>query len=86
VQDQLVAVGGVAQLGLQLQPLEHVLVHVGAEQPVAVLASGLGRVHGHVGVAEQLLGLVDARAAHGHAQAGLDRDGPAVEAERLTFT
>jgi hypothetical protein len=83
VQDQLVAVGDVAQLGLQLQPLEHVLVHVGAEQLVAVLAPGLGRVRGHVGVAEQLLGLVDARPAHGHAQAGLDRDGPAVEAERL---
>jgi hypothetical protein len=61
VQHQLVAVGHVAQLGLQLQALEDVLVHVGPEQLVAVLASGLGRVHGHVGVAQQLVGLVRAR-------------------------
>src|SRR5829696_2445614 len=41
VQHQLVAVGHVAQLGLQLQALEHVLVHVGMEQLVAVLAPAL---------------------------------------------
>ena len=58
-------------------------MHVGVEQLVAVLAPGLGRVHGHVGVAEQLLGLVGAGPPGGHAQAGLDRDGAAVEAERL---
>ena len=57
MQHELVAVGHVARLGLQLKALEHVLVHVGMEQLVAVLAPGLGRVHGHVGVAEQLLGL-----------------------------
>jgi hypothetical protein len=83
VQDQLVAVGHMAQLGLQLQALEHVLVHVGPEQLVAVLAPGLGRVHGHIRVAEQLVGLVGARPAGNHAEAGLDGDGAAVEAERL---
>ena len=36
-----------------------------------------------LGVAQQLLGVVDAGPADGRAQAGLDRDGAAVEAERL---
>jgi hypothetical protein len=48
-----------------------------------VLAPGPGRVHGHVDVVEQLLGLVGPGPAGGRAQAGLDRDGAAVEAERL---
>jgi hypothetical protein len=47
------------------------------------LPPGLGRVHGHIGVAQQFLGRVGARPAGGHAHAGLDRDPPAVEAERL---
>jgi hypothetical protein len=37
----------------------------------------------HVRVAQQLLGVVDAGPADGRAQAGLDRDGAAVVAERL---
>ena len=35
-------------------PLDDGRVHLGPEEPVARLAVGLGRVHGHVGVAQQL--------------------------------
>ena len=43
------------QLRLELEPLDHALVHRRLEDAIAALAVALGHVHGHVGVAEQFL-------------------------------
>ena len=72
VHGDLAAVDGGAQPGLQVGALEQGGHHFRPETQVAVLAGGLGRVHGDVGAAEQLGG-VDGVLADGRqpqAQAG----------------
>ena len=54
VDAQLVALDGVAQVGLQLQPLHRLGVHARIEDGVAGLALRLGPVHRHVGIAQQV--------------------------------
>ena len=55
VEEELVAVEGVGQVGAQLEALEHLLAHAGPVDLPTRLAVVLGRVHGDVGVAEQRL-------------------------------
>ena len=54
---ELVQLDRLLQLGLQLEPLDHALVHRRLEDAVAALAVALRHVHRDVGVAEQLLGV-----------------------------
>ncbi len=55
-------------LGLHFLPLAGRAVHGRLVDGVAALAAGLGRVHGHVGIAQQLLDAV-VRPGEGHADA-----------------
>ena len=64
------------EVGAQLEPLEHALVHGRLEQAVAALAVALGDVHRGVRVADQLVG-VDGGLALG------DRDAEAAADEQL---
>jgi hypothetical protein len=56
---QLELLGGerALEVGAQLEPGEHALVHGGLEQAVAALAVALGDVHRGVGVADHLVGV-----------------------------
>ena len=78
VRHELAAVQCVGQLGLQRQPLHDGGVHVGVEHLVTGLALALGRVHGHVRLAEQIAGVVDL-AAQGDTDAGRQHHGTSVD-------
>ena len=71
VHDELVALQRAAQIGFELQAVERGVVQGRLEPAHAGFAVALGEVHGHVGVADQLVGSVagpverDAR-ARGH--------------------
>ena len=54
---ELVQLEGALQLGLELEPLDHALVHRRLEHAIAALAVALGHVHRDVGVPQQLLGV-----------------------------
>src|SRR5207245_10125319 len=56
MQAELIARDRPAQFGLEVQPLERALMHVGTEHDRAGLAAALRDVHGGVRVAEQLVG------------------------------
>ena len=73
VDDELVALDGAAQLVGELEPLVDGRLHRGLEDLQAVLAVRLGRVHGDVGVAQQLL--AERVRSVGHGDADADRDG-----------
>ena len=80
-QRELVRVERALEVALELQPRERPGVHLGLEDLVVALAVVLGTVHGHVGVAQQLLGVAgrgDAAVAEGNAHAGGDRDVPVL--------
>ncbi len=66
---EVVVVDGVAQVVLEAEPVERARVHVGVEQLVARLAARLRVIHGGVGVAHDLVGVVVLRAAEGDADA-----------------
>ena len=74
------------QLCSQLEPLDDALVHRGLEQPVAPLAVALRHVHGHVRIAEELLGVpvvaVAVAVAHADADACVPVDVLAVDLDR----
>ena len=72
VQEELVGADRRLQIHLELVAAVHGVVHLGLEEHVAVLAGLLGRVQGHVGVAEQLFGSCPARPAR-DADGGRDR-------------
>ena len=55
VDDQLAAIGRATQAGLEVETVDRRLVHLVGEHLVAVLAGRLGRVHGQVRVAQQLV-------------------------------
>jgi len=75
---QLAALLGLAQVGLQLEALDHLGAHRRLEhRPVVTL--GLGAVHRHVGVAQQL---VAPAVAAGDADRAAAEDLVAVEGER----
>ena len=57
------------QLRLELEPLDHALVHRRLEDAIAALAVALGHVHRHVGVAEKLLGVGRSELVPGQADA-----------------
>ena len=66
---EVVVVDGVAQVVLEAEPVELARVHVGIEQLVARLAARLRVIHGGVGVAHDLVGVVVLGAAEGDADA-----------------
>ena len=81
-QAQLAVLDAAGEVGLELEPLEHAGVHALLEHLVAVLAALLGQVHGHVGVAQQHLGVDAPVGVDGDADAGRDADLAALDGER----
>ena len=77
---QLVALDGVHQIRLEAQPVVIGAVGRRIEDLVAVAAGRLGPVHGHVGVAQQVLGRP--RSA-GHPDTGRHRDVAPADGERV---
>ena len=75
------ALQGLAQGGVVLVTLDHLFHHAGLEHLVAV-ALALGVVHGHVGVAQQLVDVVAGRGADGDADAAAHHDLFAPDRER----
>ena len=83
VDHELVALERLLELGLQLEALERGEVHVRLEELVAALAAALGDVHGHVRVAQQLLGsLAGSAGARGDADARVHEGALPVDLER----
>ena len=80
---QLVAVQRPPQVALQLHAPGDQPVHVAVEADVAALALGLGRVHGGVGVAEQVTGVLPAHRHGGDADAGPRVERAPAQAEGL---
>ncbi len=80
---ELVPLDGPLQVGHELVALDDGEVHVGAEELDAVLAGGLGGGHGHVGVAEELVGPPPG-VAHRDADRGPDEQLLAVQHDRAT--
>ena len=72
-----------AQVELQPAALLHLRVHLRLEEMIGAAAVGLGAIERHVGVAQQLIGLVAVGRRHGNADAGADDDLMAVNLERL---
>ena len=81
VERELVPLDGERQRALQLEPLVDRGVHVRAVDLGAPLAGALRRVHGHVGVPEQVVRRIGARRAR-DADAGVDVHLVAAEQER----
>src|SRR3546814_10966971 len=79
----LAAVDRPLQLTADAQPVDGLGVHRGLEHLDAALAVGLRRVHGEVGVAEQLVGRHVGVAAGGDADAGAGVDGAPIDHHRL---
>ena len=67
---ELLADDGPAQRRLEVEPLHGPGVHGRVEHPDPGPAGRLGRVHGHVGVAQQPLGVLVAAAGHADPDAG----------------
>ena len=82
VEDELAAIGGAAQIAFQRQPVEHVVVEAGVEHLEAGLAHAFGHVHGDVGLTDGFFGVADSAVEGGHADAGGDAGGLAMERER----
>src|SRR6266508_275457 len=78
---ELVAVQGAAQIGLQLGAVDDSGAHARVEDPKARSAVGLGLVHGHVGVTDQVERL-GARPGDDDADAGVDLDVAAGHRDR----
>ena len=72
-----------AQVELQLPVLAGAGIHLRLEEAEGALAVGLGAVERHVGVLEQLVGLIAVAGRDGDADAGAGGDDVAVEIERL---
>ena len=83
VQLELVGEQRLAQIELEPAALLHLRVHFRLEEVVGAAALGLGAVERHVGVAQQLVGLVAVGRRHGDADAGADDDLVAEHVERL---
>ena len=82
VQRELLALDREPQLLLQTMALEHRGAHARVEHLELALARGLGLVHGHVGVADELLGRKLAAVAGGDADADVDRNALRPDADR----
>ena len=76
---EVVVVDGVAQVVLEAEPVELARVHVGIEQLVARLAARLRVIHGGVGIAHDLVGVVVLGAAEGDADARGGEDFPPAD-------
>ena len=72
-----------AQIEFELAPLLHLRVHFRLEEMEGAAAVGLGAIERHVGIAQQLIGLVAVGRRHGDADRGADDDLMAVHVERL---
>ena len=72
-----------AQVELQAPALLHLRVHFRLEEVVGAAAFRLGAIERHVGVAQELVGLVAVGRRHGDADAGADDHLMAVDFERL---
>ncbi|MCY1409390.1 hypothetical protein D9M71_247390 [compost metagenome] len=81
VQDELAVAQGLAQLGLQRQPADGQVMHAVVEEFEAVLAQGLGAVHGQVRMAEDFFRRFVAQGAGGDADAGADVELLAIDQE-----
>ncbi len=82
VDPELLAMDGPAQVALEVQAPQRRRVHVLLEELVEPLAGGLGRVHGGVGVAQQLVGAVVVEGAARDPDADRGRQLLALDAER----
>jgi hypothetical protein len=82
VEEELAALGGPAEVGLQLQAAERGRVHGGVEQREAATAAVLRSVHGHVGTAEQVLRELVRRGAQRDADAGGGEELEPADADR----
>ena len=83
VQDELAALDGPPQLGLELEALHHGWRQALVEQVPAAAACRLGPVHRLVGLAQELAGLGGAVATDGDPDAGRQEDLPAPDRQRL---
>jgi len=83
VHGELAALDGCCELGLQGHLFDDGLVHGGVEVAVAVLAFALGDVHGDVGLLQQLLGRRARRGGDADPDAGVGKQLPALDQQRL---
>ncbi len=84
VEQELVAQKGAAQVGLHVQGCRvRDAVGIALEDGGARLAQRLGAVHGHVGVAQHVLGLLVPGRAHRHADAGARLDALGADLEGI---
>ena len=70
---ELAAASAVAQIDLELAARLHARVHLGLEEAERALAVGLGAVERHIGVLEQLVGVLAVAGRQRDADAGADR-------------
>ena len=77
--DQLVVAQGGAELGFELQIAHDLLVHGRLEYGDGVVGAAAGALHGVVGVAHEVFGVLEAAAAQRHADARLGIEDVAVE-------
>ena len=83
VQLEFVGDERLAQVELEPPALLHLRVHFRLEEVIGAAAFRLGAIERHVGVAQQLVGLVAVGRRHGDADAGADDHLVAVDFERL---
>src|SRR5580704_17852378 len=83
VELELVGQQRLAQVEFQTAALLHLSVHLRLEEMVAAAPVCLGAIERHVGVAQQLIGLVAVGRRHGNAYTGADDDLVAMNLERL---
>jgi hypothetical protein len=72
-----------AERRLQLQTGDRFDTHLGVEDHVRALALRLGRVHGDVGVAQQVVGILVAGSPDGDSDAGTHHQLLVIDLERL---
>ena len=82
VEDELVSLHGAADVGGQAEPLRTVVIDAGAVGLDAGVGL-LGRVHGHVGMAQERVGIVAVVGRAGDSDGGTDVDRDAVHLEGL---
>ena len=69
MQLELIGEQRLAQIELELAPILHLRVHFRLEEVIAAAAVRLGAIERHVGIAQELIGLVAVGRRHGDADA-----------------